>query len=143
MLLAASATLAAADIPGPIQPEDIKWGPAAILPAGAQMAVLAGNPASTGQVTLRLKLPAGYVIPPHWHPTDERVTVVSGVLALGVGDRVNKDKSKALKAGGYAVAPAKMNHFAWTKSGAVVQVDMMGPFGITYVNAKDDPRTKQ
>jgi quercetin dioxygenase-like cupin family protein len=136
--------LMAADPPGPMQPEEIKWGPAPpVLAAGAQMVVLAGDPAQSGPVTLRLKMPAGYVIAPHWHPTDERVTVISGHLGLGMGDTLDKKKSKVLKPGGYAVAPANMHHFAWTKTGAIVQVDLMGPFGITYVNPADDPSKKK
>ena len=138
--LAGSAVLMAADAPGPMQPEEITWGPAPpVLPTGAQIAVLAGDPAKTGAVTLRLKMPAGYAIPPHWHPTDERVTVISGHLGLGMGDTLDKKKSKVLKPGGFGIAPANMHHFAWTKTGAVVQVDLMGPFGITYVNPADDP----
>ncbi len=142
--MAASPLLWAADPAGPMQPEEIKWGPAPpVLAAGVQMAVLAGDPAKTGPVTLRLKMPAGYSIAPHWHPTDERVTVVSGTLGLGMGDTLDKKNSKVLKAGGWGVAPANMHHFAWTKSGAVVQVDLMGPFAITYVNPADDPSKKK
>ena len=143
LTLSATATLMAADPSGPMQPEDIKWGPPPpVLAAGAQMAVLAGDPSQSGPVTLRLKLPAGYKIAPHWHPTDERVTVISGLFGLGMGDTLDKKKSKVLKPGGYAVAPAKMHHYAWTKSGAIVQVDLMGPFAITYVNSSDDPSKK-
>lgn len=135
-----SAVLIAADVPEPLQPEEIKWGPAPpTLPLGAKLAVMAGDPASAGPVTLRLKMPAGYRIPAHWHPTDERVTVVSGSLGLGMGDKLDQKKSKVLKAGGYAIAAANMHHYAWTRTGAVVQVDMMGPFDITYVNPADDP----
>jgi hypothetical protein len=130
----------AADMPSPLQAAEMKWGPAPpVLPAGAQMVVLAGDPGSKGLITLRLKLPANYVIPPHWHPTDEHVTVISGSLALGMGDKVDHKASKMLTAGGYGVAPANMHHFAWTKAGAVVQVNLVGPFAITYVNAADDP----
>jgi quercetin dioxygenase-like cupin family protein len=69
----------AADMPAPLQPAEMKWGPAPpVLPPGAQIAVLSGDPGGKGLVTLRLKLPPGYVIPPHWHPTDEHVTVISG-----------------------------------------------------------------
>ena len=144
MALSAAPMLLAADPPGPMQPEEIKWGPPPpVLAAGAQIAVLAGDPAQSGPVTLRLKMPAGYVIAPHWHPTDERVTVISGQLGLGMGDTLDKKKSKVLKPGGYAVAGANMHHFAWTKSGAIVQVDLMGPFAITYVNAADDPSKKK
>ena len=71
------------------------------------------------------------------------MTVISGTFALGMGDKLDKAQSKTLKPGGYAVAPANMNHFAWTKTGAVVQVDLMGPFQITYVNPADDPSQKK
>jgi|HubBroStandDraft_6_1064221.scaffolds.fasta_scaffold496797_2 quercetin dioxygenase-like cupin family protein len=130
----------AADMPSPLQAAEMKWGPAPpVLPAGAQIVVLAGDPGSKGLITLRLKLPPNYVIPPHWHPTDEHVTVISGSLALGMGDKLDRPSSKLLKAGGYGVAPANMHHFAWTKAGAIVQVNLLGPFAITYVNAADDP----
>ena len=144
MAMAGSPVLMAGDPPGPMQPEEIKWGPTPpVLASGAEMAVLAGDPAKSGPVTLRLKMPAGYVIAPHWHPTDERVTVISGHVGLGMGDTLDKKKSKLLKPGGYAVAPANMHHYAWTKTGAIVQVDLMGPFAITYVNPADDPSKKK
>jgi quercetin dioxygenase-like cupin family protein len=145
-LIAVQASLVAraTEMAGPLQPNEIKWGPVPpVLPAGAQMAVLAGDPAGTGFVTLRLKMPAGYQIPPHWHPTDEHVTVISGTLALGMGDTLDRKHSKVLRAGGYAVAPASMHHFAWTKTGAIVEVSLIGPFAITYVNADDDPSHKK
>lgn len=144
MLAGGSAVLAAGDMPGPMQPEEIKWGAAPpSLPAGVKIAVLVGDPASSGPIILRLKMPAGYAIPAHWHPTDENVTVVSGTLGLGMGDKLDRKKSTVLRAGGFAVAPAKMNHFAWTRTGAVVEISLMGPFGITYVNPADDPSAKK
>ena len=106
------------------------------------MVVLAGDPAKSGPVTVRLKMPKGYQIPAHNHPTDERVTIISGELGLGMGDKLDMKASKVLKPGGYAVAAAHMNHYAWTKTGAVVQIDLMGPFGITYENPADDPSKK-
>src|SRR5579859_5558643 len=119
---------------------DLKWGPApAVFPKGAEMAVLAGDPAKAGTFVIRLKMPAGYKIAAHHHPTDEYVTVVSGDFALGMGDKLDEAKSAHLAAGGFAKAPAQMNHFAWTKSGAVVQVSADGPFAMTYVNPADDP----
>jgi quercetin dioxygenase-like cupin family protein len=143
MAATGAASLSAADMPGPMQPEEIKWGaPPPILPAGAKIAVLAGDPASSGFVSIRLKIPAGYKIAPHSHPTDEHVTVLSGTLGLGMGDVLDHKKGKVLKAGGYGVAPANMHHFAWTSKGAVIQVDMIGPFQITYVNPADDPSKK-
>ena len=146
MLLAVSgaSVLNAADMPGPVNANEIKWGAAPpVLPPGAKMALLAGDPASTGFISIRLKLPPGYKIPPHWHPTDEHVTVISGSLALGMGDVIDPKKSKTLTPGGYGVAPANMHHFALSQHGAVVQVDMLGPFQITYVNPSDDPSPKK
>lgn len=143
-LLAATSVVCAADMPGPMQPEEMQWGPAPpVLPAGAKLTVLAGDPSTAGFVSVRLKMPAGYQIPPHWHPTDEHVTVISGSFSIGMGDKLDKAHSKTLKPGGYAIAAANMHHFAWTKAGAVVQVDLMGPFQITYVNPSDDPGQKK
>ena len=120
------------------------WGPAPpFLPPGAQFALMAGDPAKPGFVSIRLKLPAGYTIPPHTHPTDEHVTVLSGSLALGMGDAVDPKAQILLKAGGYGVAAAGMHHYATTKTGAVLQVDMEGPFAITYIHAADDPQKKK
>ncbi|HEX4710086.1 cupin domain-containing protein [Phenylobacterium sp.] len=122
---------------------DLKWGPApAVFPKGVQMAVLSGDPAKAGQFVIRLKMPADYKIPAHHHPTDEYVTVVSGDLGLGMGDKLDAAKSAALTAGGFAMAPKDMNHYAFSKSGAVVQVSAEGPFAMTYVNPMDDPTKK-
>src|SRR6202034_3648352 len=120
--------------------KDVTWSPAPpILPKGAMIAVLAGDPAASGLVVLRLKMPAGYKIPAHWHPTDEHVTVLSGTFIIGMGDKLDPKQGHTFTAGGYAVAPAHMNHYAWTKTGATVQVDLIGPFALTYVNPADDP----
>jgi quercetin dioxygenase-like cupin family protein len=119
---------------------DLKWGAApAVFPAGAQMAVLSGDPTKAGVFVVRLKTPAGYKIPAHHHPTDEYVTVISGDFSLGMGDKLDPAKSAKLSPGGFAVAPANMNHYAFTNGGAVVQVSADGPFAMTYVNPADDP----
>ena len=142
--LAAPAAVCFADMSGPMNADEIKWGPAPpVLPAGAKMAVLTGDPAGNGFVTVRLKMPAGYKIPPHWHPTDEHVTVLSGSLAIGMGDTLDKKQSKLLKVGGYGVAPANMHHFAWTPAGATIELSLMGPLQVTYVNPADDPSAKK
>jgi hypothetical protein len=120
--------------------KDVKWSAAPpILPKGAMITVLSGDPAATGPVVLRLKMPAGYKIPAHWHPTDEHVTVLSGTFFIGMGDKLDPKKGSPFTAGGYAVAVAHMNHYAWTTTGAIVQVNMMGPFELTYVNPSDNP----
>ena len=119
---------------------DLKWGPApAVFPKGAELAVLSGDPFKPGVFVLRLRMPAGYKIPAHHHPTDEMVTVISGDFTLGMGDKLDHAKGMKFKSGGYVNAMAGMNHFAWTTGGAVVQVTAVGPFGMTYVDPKDDP----
>jgi quercetin dioxygenase-like cupin family protein len=148
ILLAVSLPIAqlaahAADAPLYKSGKDVKWGaPPPVFPAGAKFAVVAGDPAATGLVTVRFDMPAGYAIPPHFHPTDEHVTVLKGSFSIGMGDVVDKAHALTLTAGGYGVAMANMHHYAYTKTGATVQVHMQGPFAITYVNPADDPSKK-
>lgn len=119
----------------------VTWAPAPpALPPGAQINVLEGDPAQKGIVTLRLKFPANYEIPAHWHSTTERVTVLTGTLQVGMGDTLDRRKSQALQAGGYVSLPGRMHHFAWTATPTVVQITLEGPFDIFYVNAAEDPR---
>lgn len=126
-----------------VNPSNLKWGPAPpSLPRGARLAVLSGDPGKEGMFTIRLRFPPGYAVPPHSHPSDELVTVINGQLALGMGRAVNRRKAANLVQGGYVIAPANMNHYAFTRSGATVQITAHGPFQITYVNPRDDPRRR-
>ena len=139
-----SSALLSASAQSQVNPGNLKWGPAPPgLPRGAQASVLAGNPDKSGMFTIRLKFPAGYTVPPHSHPADEDVTVISGQLSLGMGSRMNRAKSASLVPGGFARAPARMNHYATTRSGAVIQITSQGPFAIKYVNPADDPRRRR
>ena len=142
--LVGQASAIAADAPLVPSAKDVKWGaPPPVLPPGAKFAVMAGDPASATLVTVRLEMPAGYVIPPHFHPTDEHITVLKGTFSIGMGDVVDKAHAVVLSPGGYAVAIANMHHYAFTSTGATIQVHMQGPFAITYVNPADDPSKKQ
>jgi quercetin dioxygenase-like cupin family protein len=133
----------AEDMKMPVNASQVKWGPAPdALPKGAQIAVLSGDPTKDGLYVVRLKLPAGYKVAAHNHPTNEVLTVISGNFHLGMGDKLDEKKGMVLTAGGFAEAPAKMNHYAWTTSPTVVQIHGPGPFAITYVNPADDPRKK-
>jgi ChrR Cupin-like domain len=126
-----------------VRPDDIKWGPGpAGLPAGAKIAVLTGDPAKAGPYVLRVQLPDGYKVPPHWHPTDENVTVIKGTFNAGKGEKFDADASEALPAGSYVLMPKEMRHYAWAKGETIIQVHGTGPFEINYVNAADDPRKK-
>ncbi len=124
-----------------ILPSELTWGPApASVPDGAQAAILEGNPAKEGPFTMRLKLPDGYRLPPHYHPAVEHVTVLQGTFVLGVGEKLNTSTEKPLGAGSFAFMPAGMRHFARAQGETIIQLHGVGPWGITYVNAFDDPR---
>ena len=127
----------------PAHANDIVYGPAPeALPPGAQMAVLQGDPSAPGQLfTIRLRLPDGYVLPPHWHPTDENVTVIKGTFLVGLGDVFDRKATlPPLHRGDFISAPANANHFAQARGRTEVQVHAIGPFAINYVNPQDDPR---
>ncbi len=125
----------------PQQESQFKWGPApAVFPAGAQMAVLQGNPGSSGLFTVRLRFPDGYKIAPHTHPTDENVTVISGRFRVGMGTTFDTKTMMALGPGGFVTAPAGHAHYAAAQGQTVVQVHAIGPFALTYVNPADMPK---
>ena len=126
-----------------VTPDKVQWGPAPpSLPPGAQAAVLDGDPGKAGLFVIRLKFPDGYRVPPHWHPTDEHVSVVSGTLMAGMGAKIDEGAMQTLTAGSYVKMPRKTNHYVRAKGETVVQVTAMGPFAVTYVDPKDDPRKK-
>ena len=122
---------------------DLKWTEPASLPPGAKLAVLEGDPNAPGPFTMRVKLPANYKIPAHWHPVDEHVTVLSGTFNMGMGDKLDEKTSQELPRGSFVVMPAKTHHFAWTKAETIVQLHGIGPWGINYINPADDPRLKK
>jgi quercetin dioxygenase-like cupin family protein len=120
-----------------------QWGPAPpFLPPGAQLAVLAGDPTKEGPYTVRLKFPANYQVPPHSHPTDENVSVVSGELFTGMGTTLDRTAGVGLGVGGFALMPAHANHFAYTTRETTILLYGQGPVDFTYVNRADDPRLK-
>ena len=121
----------------------VAWGdPPPSVPKGAKIAAIAGDPSKPEPFTIRLQFPAGYRIPPHWHPTDEHVTVLSGTFAAGMGKAWDDKAMADLPAGSYAVLSATMPHYALAKTAAVIQVHGMGPFILNYVNPADDPSKK-
>lgn len=126
-----------------VVPENVMWQPGPpSLPPGAEAAVLYGDLAKEGLFALRLKLPAGYRVAPHMHPKPEAVTVLSGTFHLGMGETMDEEKAEALPAGSFFSVEPEMAHYAITESETVIQITSNGPWGITYVNPKDDPRQK-
>jgi quercetin dioxygenase-like cupin family protein len=140
---AATAPAGAMDPHTVVSPQEIKWGPApAVLPPGAEAAVLFGDPGQAGLFALRLKLPAGYSVPPHMHPVDEVVTVISGTFNLGMGETADQSQAQPLPAGSFFALPPNMAHYVFIDEETVIQISTVGPWGLTYVNPEDDPRQK-
>jgi uncharacterized RmlC-like cupin family protein len=124
-----------------VKAAELKWGPAPeALPKGAELAVLSGDPGKAGPFAMRLKVPAGYKVGRHWHPADEQVTIIEGDFHLSMGDAASAHDSD-FAPGDFVNLPAQMQHAGSTKNGAIVQINSTGPFAITYVDPKDDPRT--
>ncbi len=127
-----------------VSPADVKWADAPpSLPAGSWISVLQGDPAKEELFTIRLKLPAGYKVPPHTHPTSETVTVLAGTLFMSMGDRFDASKAKGMVAGSFIGIPRKVSHFVYTKEETIIQISGMGPFEVNYVNPAEDPRNKK
>lgn len=122
-------------------PRDVPWikGPASLRP-GAKMAVLEGDPTREGVFTMRLWLPNGFEVSPHWHSQVEHVTVLSGVLHFGMGEKFDRAATRPMPAGSFGYWPIGMRHFAWAEGETVLQLHGRGPWTVTYVTAADDPR---
>jgi quercetin dioxygenase-like cupin family protein len=125
----------------PNTPPALKWGAAPpVFEPGAQMAVLQGDPSKSGEeFTVRLRLPNGYRIAPHTHPTTENITVIEGTFLVGMGSTLDRTKTMAIPRGGFVSAPAQHAHYAIARGETVVQVHAIGPFALTYVNPADAP----
>lgn len=134
VLVSGATTLSAQAAPA------LHWQPApSVFPAGAQMAVVSGDPGKAGPFVIQLSMPAGYRIPPHTHPTDEKVTVVKGVFLVGMGTTFDQKNTKRMTTGSKGSIKAGMAHFASAEGPTVVSVAADGPFAMTYVNPSDDP----
>lgn len=121
--------------------KDLKWNDTPALP-GAKLAVIEGPLNEAKPFILRLKFPANYKIPPHFHSAIEHVTVISGEFFMGVGEKAQDGKGTGLKPGDVAIMQPNTPHYAYTTQATEVQVHGVGPWTLTFVNAKDDPRKK-
>jgi quercetin dioxygenase-like cupin family protein len=131
LVVAAVAALAAAPPPEAIQvhAKGIVWkdGPPS-LPKGTKAAVIEGDPKSTGIFTMRLHVPAGAVVPPHWHPRPERATILSGEVQVGFGDTFDEKALTSFRAGDFYVNPPNAHHFVRFKKESVIQITGEGPW---------------
>jgi len=122
-----------------INPKDIKWSAAPpSMPQGAKIAVLQGDPSKAGPFVIRLMVPPGYKIPPHWHTQDESLTVISGSFYFGKGDKVDTSKAPTITAGAFHFLSGKDHHYLVARSESVIQINGNGPFDVTYINTEDD-----
>lgn len=125
-----------------VTPDTLKWTEPPILP-GARLAVVQGDPSKEGLFVYRLKMPAGYKVPPHFHKASENVTVLSGVFYIGLGEKFDQGSGQELPVGGFVSVPPKHPHYAWAgPQETVVQVHGVGPTDFTFANPADDPRKK-
>ncbi|HKX29196.1 MAG TPA: cupin domain-containing protein [Blastocatellia bacterium] len=123
-----------------ITPDAIQWTP---TQSGSEIAVLSGNPAQEGApFVLRIKLRNGLKVPPHWHPIDEHLTVISGRFHIGTGEKFDQAAAQTLPAGSYLMMPREMRHFAWAEGETIIQLHGVGPFKTIWVNPADDPNKK-
>ena len=153
ILLTVSAVSGQSDVNGNSQtrdkmglftPTEVQWGQGpASLQKGARMVILEGDPTQEGPFTMRLWFPDGFVVAPHWHTQVEHVTVISGVLNFGMGEKFDRGATREMPAGSFGFWPVGMKHFAWTKGETVLQLHGRGPWTITYVNPSDDPRQQK
>ena len=125
-------------------PASLKWGEAPpSLPSGGKVAVVSGDPSKPGPFVVRVQVPAGYRIAPHWHPGDENLTILFGTVAVGMGEAWDDAKLQNVPAGGYAAMPAEMRHFFVARSASMFQINGVGPLVVNYVNPADDPSRKK
>ena len=149
LLAVAAVGVALAAAPQPaghlvVKHDQLTWGPVPpVFPAGGELAVVSGNPGGDGFFVVRARMPAGYRIMPHWHPGTENVTVISGSLGVGAGDKFDMAAGDTLTAGGFVSLPALMHHFAWTNEPTEIQIHGVGPLALIYVDPADDPSKMQ
>lgn len=141
IIVLVTTTAIAADQHVMVQPDDLKWASAPpVLPKGANIVVLYGDPDKAEPFVFRLKFPAGYKVAAHIHPNDYDLTVLSGTMYLGMGDKFDAARGDGLKAGGYLHLPKNTHHYEWSTEDTVIQLSGIGPVGMTYLDPSDDPR---
>jgi len=120
---------------------EMKWSPqGALALTGLEQVNLVGDPAKPGPYTIRLRFPAGYKVAPHTHPDSREITILSGTVYTGYGDKFDAEKLKALPTGSFYTEPANVSHFLEMREAVMVQVSGMGPSGRKFVNPADNPK---
>lgn len=124
-----------------ILPEDIDWRSFPAFPPSVRLATVVGEPQLPGPYVVRVKVPHGVRLMPHRHPEDRVYTVISGVFFIGLGEQFDSEALQEYPPGSVIVLPGNTWHFHWAKAGEyVTQVTAIGPLGLEYHDADDDPR---
>ena len=114
---------------------DLKWTP---IMKGCELAAVAGDSSAEGApFVLRIRCADGVKIPPHWHPTDEHLTVLKGTFLVSTGESFDEAKLQTMNVGNFVTMPKEMRHFAMCKGETIVQVHGMGPFKVNWVNPSE------
>jgi quercetin dioxygenase-like cupin family protein len=109
------------------------------LPPGSKVSVLEGNPGAEGMFTMRVRIPAGSAIPPHWHPRQERVTVLAGAVDLGFGSVASKDSVTRYRAGSFYLNPPRMVHYLFFPENTELQITGVGPWELMTTDPNEKP----
>lgn len=124
---------AADPTPTIVSPSQVHWTPGTGPFTGTQIAVLSGDPSTSGPYTMRIHIPDGGKFPPHFHGDVENVTVLQGTLLVGLGDTMDPAKMIALPAGSFVSVPMGLHHYAMAKGDTIIQIHGMGPSSMTMV----------
>lgn len=140
MVLLATSVFAQSESKIAFAPEAIVWSDAPpSLPPGSKAAVLEGSPRSEGMFTMRVRVPAGSALQPHWHPRHERVTVLSGMVELGFGSVADPRNVTRYGPGSFYVNPPREMHFLFFPVDTEIQMTGVGPWEIH--TSDIEPRT--
>jgi hypothetical protein len=121
-----------------VRPDQLVWNP--LIP-GVEMAVVFGDLEKKGGLyVIRIRSKAEAKVPPHWHVTDEHITVLKGSFWIAHGEQFGVSKLQELKVGAHFMMPAEHRHFGLHKAGNVIEVFGEAPFIVNFVNPEDDPR---
>ena len=104
-----------------------------LLPPGTKMLLLEGHPRQEGMFTMRLRVPADSRMNVHWHPRDERVTVLEGLVRVGFGDSWEEGSMAEYGPGSFYLNPPLSHHFVWAVEETEIQLTGMGPWKVQFV----------
>lgn len=118
-----------------VHAHDIQWAPCPpSLPNGCGgMAVLDGSPKAPDLFTVRFLVDEGFYMPKHWHPKDERVTVLEGMAYVVFGKDGTREGAKAFGPGDYYVNKREEIHQVWAEPGTIIQITGIGPWEAHFI----------